>query len=133
MGVYAVWVFTKLGQGGSWLLAWEVPDSEFIKEASILEQKAYRDTWGRGMESYLQWLYEAALLLRELLQDTGTGTLYVHLDSHVAHHAKAVLDEVFGGENFRNERDFQREAIETVILEKPARPRLVAGFEPIVQ
>ena len=39
----------------------------FIKQPSVLEQKAYRDTWGRGSDSYLQWFYEAAFLLRDLL------------------------------------------------------------------
>lgn len=73
----------------------------FTKEPSIIEQKAYRDTWGRGLDSYLQWFYETVVLLRELLADTGS--IYVHLDWHVGHYAKCVLDEVFGYENFRNE------------------------------
>ncbi|MFZ0962782.1 MAG: site-specific DNA-methyltransferase [Terriglobia bacterium] len=70
------------------------------KEPSILEQKAYRDTWGRGLDSYLQWFYEAAVPLRELLAEDGS--IYVHLDWHVGHYAKAVLDEVFGEWNFQN-------------------------------
>src|SRR5215831_5472690 len=40
--------------------------SSFVKEPSILEQKAYRDTWGRGLESYVQWFYETIILLYEL-------------------------------------------------------------------
>ena len=44
----------------------------FTKEASIIEQKAYRDTWGRGLNSYLNWFYEAATLLHELLAEDGT-------------------------------------------------------------
>jgi adenine-specific DNA-methyltransferase len=73
----------------------------FTKEPSLIEHKAYRDTWGRGLDSYLQWFYETAVLLHELLHETGS--LYVHLDWHVSHHAKVVLDEIFGLENFRNE------------------------------
>ena len=72
----------------------------FVKEPSIIEQKAYRDTWGKGLDSYLQWFYETAILLRELLAENGS--IYVHLDWHIGHYAKAVLDEVFGYENFRN-------------------------------
>src|SRR5712692_9369476 len=53
----------------------------FTKEPSIIEHKAYRDTWGRGLESYLQWFYEAAVLLHELLHENGS--LYVHLDWHM--------------------------------------------------
>jgi adenine-specific DNA-methyltransferase len=67
----------------------------------MIEQKAYRDTWGRGLDSYLQWFCESVVLLRELLTDDGS--IWVHLDWHVAHYAKAVLDEVFGKDCFLNE------------------------------
>jgi len=78
----------------------------FTKEPSILEQKAYRDTWGRGLDSYLQWFYEAVVLLRELLTDDGS--IYVHLDWHVGHYAKTVMDEVLGMDNFQNEVIWRR-------------------------
>ena len=71
------------------------------KEPSVLEQKAYRDTWGKGLDSYLLWFNESATLLRELLSEKGS--LYVHLDWHIGHYAKVILDEVFGADNFRNE------------------------------
>lgn len=74
---------------------------EFLKQPSVIEQKAYRDTWGRGLDSYLQWFYDSVVLLRELLHEQGS--IYVHLDWHVGHYAKAVLDEVFGVDRFRNE------------------------------
>jgi len=76
-------------------------ETTFVKQPSIIEQKAYRDTWGKGLDSYLQWFYETAILLRELLAEDGS--IYVHLDWHVGHYVKAVMDEVFGYENFRNE------------------------------
>jgi adenine-specific DNA-methyltransferase len=88
------------------------PDSEedetspFIKEPSAIEVKAYRDTWGRGLDSYLQWFYETAVLLRELLVDNGS--IYIHLDYHVSHYAKTVLDEIFGSDNFKNEIIWQK-------------------------
>jgi DNA modification methylase len=75
--------------------------AQFVKEPSIIEQKAYRDTWGKGLDSYIQWFYETALLLKELLSDNGS--VYVHLDYRVAPYAKVVLDEVFGYENLKNE------------------------------
>ena len=78
----------------------------FIKQPSIIEQKAYRDTWGRGLDSYMQWFYETAVLLRELL--TEDGSIYVHIDWHVGHYAKTIMDEVFGYENFRNEIVWKR-------------------------
>src|SRR6267378_997951 len=88
------------------------PDAEkdeatsFLKEPSIIEQKAYRDTWGRGLDSYLQWFHEAIIMLRELLAEDGS--LYVHLDWHVAQYAKVLLDEVFGYDNFVNEIIWKR-------------------------
>jgi hypothetical protein len=86
-------------------------DESFLKEPSLLEQKAYRDTWGvsamdrdRGVtkiDRYTRWLYDAAVVLRDLLAEQGT--IYVHLDYNVAHYAKVLLDDVFGLDNFRNE------------------------------
>ena len=79
----------------------EEEDVEFLKKPSIIEQKAYRDTWGQGLDSYLGWFYETATTLRELLHPEGS--IYVHLDWHVGHYAKVILDEVFGANHFRNE------------------------------
>ncbi|MGI0086167.1 MAG: DNA methyltransferase, partial [Nitrososphaerales archaeon] len=90
----------------------ENPDDEentsftFTKEPSIIEQKAYRDTWGLGLDSYLQWFYETVLLLHELLHETGT--IYVHLDTGVSHYAKAILDEIFTQDHFINEIVWRR-------------------------
>jgi adenine specific DNA methylase Mod len=73
----------------------------FTKEPSVIEMKAYRDTWGRGLDSYLQWFYETVVLLRELLAENGS--IYVHLDWHMAHYAKVVLDEVFSLDRYVSE------------------------------
>jgi adenine-specific DNA-methyltransferase len=93
-----------------------VNGEDFTKEPSIIEQKAYRDTWGVSpeeravgkthLDKYLQWFYETVIILRELLADTGT--IYVHLDWHVVHYAKALLDEIFGPQNFINEIIWER-------------------------
>src|SRR6266568_6309540 len=76
-------------------------DNSFIKEPSIIEQKAYRDTWGRGLDSYLQWFYETVVLLRELLSEDGS--IYVHCDWRVRSAVRLILDEVFGSERHSNE------------------------------
>jgi len=78
-----------------------VEGSDFTREPTLIEQKAYRDTWGNGVDGYLAWFHSTILQLRELLSETGS--IYVHLDWHVGAFAKLVLDEVFGAENFRNE------------------------------
>ena len=83
----------------------------FIKEPNIIEQKAYRDTWSvsnqekeRGathLDKYLSWFYETIFYCKELLSEDGN--IYVHLDHHIVHYAKVVMDEVFGNENFQRE------------------------------
>jgi len=84
----------------------EDESTEFLKQPSLIEQKAYRDTWGRGLDSYLQWFYETAIILRELLSENGS--IYVHLDWHVVHYAKTIMDEVFGIENALNQITWKR-------------------------
>ncbi|MCK6630113.1 MAG: site-specific DNA-methyltransferase [Anaerolineae bacterium] len=96
-----IYIDPPFDTGADFTFQISVEDEKFIKEASIIEQKAYRDTWGRGLDSYLQWFYETVVLLRELL--TEQGTIYVHLDWHVGHYAKAILDEIFTVERFINE------------------------------
>ena len=81
-------------------------EPSFTKEASILEQKAYRDTWGLGLNSYLHWFYEAAAILRELLAEDGS--LYVHIGSNISHYVKAVLDQVLGSDRYINEIVWKR-------------------------
>lgn len=78
-----------------------VEGEEWVKEASVIEERAYRDTWGKGLDSYLQMMYDRLVLMRELLSDTGS--IYVHLDSHVGHYMKVALDEIFGKDNFQRE------------------------------
>ena len=89
--------------------ATESETDSFHKEPSILEQKAYRDIWGRGLDSYLQWLYEALVIFKELL--TENGSLYLHLDWRLCHYAKAALDEVFGYDNFMCQIIWKRSSI----------------------
>ncbi len=78
----------------------------FTKEPSIIEHKAYRDTWGRGLESYLQWFYEAAVLLHELLHENGS--IYVHVEPDIGNLVRVVLDEVFGAQSRRTEICWKR-------------------------
>lgn len=72
-----------------------------FKEPSVIETKAYRDTWGRGQQTYLQMLYDRLLLARELLNESGT--IFVHLDPGMASHCRLLLDEVFGSDSQINE------------------------------
>lgn len=79
---------------------------ELEQRPTVIEQFAYSDTWSDGTASYLAMITPRLILMRELLADTGS--IYVHLDWHVGHYVKLVLDEVFGRENFRNELIWKR-------------------------
>lgn len=86
----------------------KIDGEDFVKEPSIIEQKAYRDTWGvtpaerrQGagqMDKYVKWLYETVVLLRELL--APMGSIYVHGDYRAAYMVRCVMDEVFGQNGF---------------------------------
>ncbi len=71
------------------------------KEPSIVEEKAYRDTWGKGLDSYLAMIAPRLALMRELLSETGS--IFVHADVHIGPYLKVILDELFGKDNFQNE------------------------------
>ncbi len=79
----------------------EVGEESLEKQPSILEEHAYRDTWGAGRGSYLSMLFERLVLMRDLLADSGS--IFVHLDWHQGHYVKILLDEIFGAEHFLNE------------------------------
>ncbi|MGH3706599.1 MAG: DNA methyltransferase [Pseudonocardiaceae bacterium] len=76
-------------------------EDDYVKLQSVIEEKAYRDTWGKGRSSYLQMLYERLSIARELL--SSRGSLVVHVDWHQSHYVKAMLDELMDDSNFRNE------------------------------
>ncbi|MCK6559524.1 site-specific DNA-methyltransferase [candidate division KSB1 bacterium] len=76
------------------------------KEQSILEAVAYRDTWGKGTDSYLHMMYERLTLMRDLLSERGS--IYVHCDWHVSHLLRSLLDDVFSPQLFQNEIIWKR-------------------------
>jgi adenine specific DNA methylase Mod len=78
-----------------------LPGADLEQKPTVIEQFAYSDTWKDGTVSYLKMLYPRLALMKELLSDTGS--IYVHIDWHVGHYAKILLDEIFGKENFINE------------------------------
>ena len=87
----------------------ELPGVNLDSKPTVLEQFAYADTWSgtvggedvRGTLAYLRYMYPRLALMRELLSDQGS--IYVHIDWHVGHYVKILLDEIFGKENFKNE------------------------------
>jgi DNA modification methylase len=82
-------------------------ESVDLEEASILQQTMYEDIWNN--DSYLQFMYERLMLMRELL--SNNGCIYVHLDWHVGHYVKLVMDEIFGREKLLNEIVWSNESV----------------------
>lgn len=70
-----------------------------IEELRSFEEKMYGDIWNK--ESYLNWMYENLMAIKSVM--SNTASIYVHLDWHIGHYVKILLDEVFGEDNFRNE------------------------------
>lgn len=78
-----------------------LPGVTIDKKPTVLEQFSYSDTWADGTASYLAMIAPRLALARELLTDRGS--VYVHLDWHVGHYVKLLLDDIFGKQNLRNE------------------------------
>jgi DNA modification methylase len=79
----------------------EDEEESFTKKPSVIEEVAYRDTWGKGADSFISMIYERVKLMHDLLAEDGS--IYVHCDYRVTAFMKLVLDEIFGVSNFRNE------------------------------
>lgn len=78
-----------------------LPNISLSQKPTVIEQFAYSDTWKDGTVSYLEMLYPRLVLMRELLSEQGS--IYVHIDWHIGHYVKILLDDVFGKSNFRDE------------------------------
>ena len=83
-----------------------LPGATIEQKPTVIEQFAYSDTWADGTASYLAMITPRLVLMRELLAETGS--IYVHLDWHVAAYVRVVLDELFGKDNFVNEIAWKR-------------------------
>ncbi|MHA2393559.1 MAG: site-specific DNA-methyltransferase [Promethearchaeota archaeon] len=71
------------------------------EKGNYLDNVAYEDKWGEGIDSYLAFLYERLILMKKLM--SNNGSIYVHLDWHISHYIKLIMDEIFGIDNFKNE------------------------------
>lgn len=79
----------------------QLPNTEIEQKPTVIEQFAYKDTWKNGTASYLEMMYPRLLLMNELL--SPTGSIMVHVDWHVSHYVKLLLDDIFGKDHFKNE------------------------------
>jgi site-specific DNA-methyltransferase (adenine-specific)/adenine-specific DNA-methyltransferase len=100
-GLKLIYIDPPFDVGADFSMDIEIGGETFHKEPNLLEQIAYRDTWGRGADSFISMIYERLILMRDLLADDGS--IYVHCDWRVNAHMREALDEVFGAERFDSE------------------------------
>lgn len=78
-----------------------LPDTDIEQRPTVIEQFAYSDTWEHGTASYLRMIVPRLVLMRELLSEQGS--IYVHIDWHVGHYVKVIMDDIFGKDKFVND------------------------------
>lgn len=100
-GLKLVYIDPPFDVGSDFSMDIQVGENSVKKSPSILEEVAYRDTWGRGVDSYATMIYSRVKLIKELLAEDGT--LVVHVDNRTSALIKMILEEIFGVSNFRNE------------------------------
>ena len=105
-GLKLIYIDPPFDVGADFSMDIEIGGETFHKEPNLLEQIAYRDTWGRGADSFISMIYERLILMRDLL--AADGSIYVHCDWRVNSAIRCCLDEVFGRQNFRNEIAWKR-------------------------
>ena len=106
-GLKLIYIDPPFDVGADFSMDVEIGDETFTKKPGILEEIAYRDTWGKGADSFISMLYERLILMRDLMNDEGS--IYVHCDWRVNSFVRVVLDEVFGSACYRNEIRWKRQ------------------------
>lgn len=105
-GLKLIYIDPPFDVGADFSMDIEIGGDTFTKKPNILEEIAYRDTWGKGADSFIAMIYERLVLMRDLLAEDGS--IYVHMGPTVNHLVRSVLDEVFGQSNHLNEIVWRR-------------------------
>ena len=100
-GIKLIYIDPPFDVQANFFMKVEIGDDELTKKPNVLEELAYRDTWGKGADSFIAMIYERLSLMRDLLADDGS--IYVHCDWRVNSYIRLALDEIFGRNNFRRE------------------------------
>jgi len=105
-GIKLIYIDPPFDVGADFSMDIEIGDETFTKRPNVLEELAYRDTWGKGADSFIAMIYERLVLMRDLLADDGS--IYVHCDWKINPIIRLTLDEVFNSERFRSEIIWKR-------------------------
>jgi DNA modification methylase len=100
-GLKLIYIDPPFDVGADFSMNIEIGEESFTKKPSVIEEIAYRDTWGKGADSFIAMIYERLKLMHGLLADDGS--IYVHCDYRVNSMMRLVLDEVFGKDRIVNE------------------------------
>ena len=100
-GIKLIYIDPPFDVGADFSMNVTIGEESYEKKPNVLEQLAYRDTWGKGADSFLSMIYERLILAKDLLSDDGT--IYVHCDYRLSGAMRQVLTEVFGENSFSNE------------------------------
>jgi adenine specific DNA methylase Mod len=100
-GLKLIYIDPPFDVGADFSMDIEIGDNTFTKRPNVLEELAYRDTWGNGTDSFIAMIYERLILMRDLLAEDGS--IFVHCDYRVNSYMRLCLDEVFGKEKIKNE------------------------------
>ncbi len=100
-GLKLIYIDPPFDVGADFSMDIEIGEESFTKKPSVIEEIAYRDTWGKGADSFISMIYERLELMHGLLADDGS--IYVHCDYRVSGYMRMVLDEVFGKDKLVNE------------------------------
>jgi len=100
-GIRLVYIDPPFDVGANFTMNIDIGEESFSKSPNVLEEIAYRDTWGNGSESFLSMIYERIKLIKSLM--AGGASMFVHCDYRTTNYMKSILEEVFGKENYINE------------------------------
>lgn len=99
-GLKLIYIDPPFDVGADFSMDIEIGEESFTKKPSVIEEIAYRDTWGKGADSFIAMIYERLKLMHDLLADDGS--IFLHCDWRVSSYLKLILDEIFGKDNFRS-------------------------------
>ena len=105
-GLKLIYIDPPFDVGADFSMDIEIGGDTFTKRPNVLEELAYRDTWGKGADSFIAMIYERLVLMRDLLAEDGS--IYVHCDYRMNSHFRLVMDEIFGANFYRNEIIWKR-------------------------
>tara|TARA_B100000242_G_scaffold279970_1_gene238916 strand:- start:71 stop:2329 length:2259 start_codon:yes stop_codon:yes gene_type:complete len=105
-GIKLIYIDPPFDVGADFSMNVDVGEGSYEKKPNVLEHIAYRDTWGKGKDSFLSMIYERLVLMKDLLADDGS--IFVHCDWRLNSSIKLIMDEIFGVENLINEIVWKR-------------------------